>query len=111
MEELLSKIRRFTKERGWNKFHTPRNLATSISLEAAEVLEKFQWKLNNKVTKKEREELKDELADVFIYLLQLADILKINLIEAAHQKIGKNALKYPVEKAKGRADKYTKLKS
>lgn len=109
MENILKKALKFRKERDWEKFHTPRNLSESLVLESAEVLEKFQWKLNEELSKEEIEELKDELADVFIYTLLISYQLNIDLLDAADKKLEKNALKYPVEKAKGNAKKYNKL--
>jgi NTP pyrophosphatase (non-canonical NTP hydrolase) len=109
MEGLKERLRKFNDERNWHQFHTPRNLATSISLEASEILEKFQWKLDDNVTPEEIEELKDELADVLIYTLQLSMKLDIDLIAVTNAKIDKNAVKYPVEKSKDQSTKYTKL--
>lgn len=109
VKELIGKIKRFNEQRDWEKFHSARNLATSICLEAAEVLEKFQWKTNDKLSEKEIGEIKDEVADVLIYTLQLYEKLEIDLYKAAHEKIDKNAIKYPVEKARGKSTKYTKL--
>ena len=94
------------------KFHDPKNLAISIVIEAAELLEQFQWKDDKAVKKhirENREEIADELADVAIYLVELADNLGIDLIHAMDGKLEKNAKKYPVEKAKGIATKYNKL--
>lgn len=110
IKSLQQKLADFREQRNWKKFHTPRNLATSLTLEATEVLEKFQWKLDNSVTSEEREELKEELADVLIYLVQLAEVLDIDLLDAADKKVTKNAQKYPVEKSKGNAKKYTTFK-
>lgn len=109
MDELLKKVRKFNKDRDWGKFHTPRNLAISLSLEASEVLEKFQWKLDDSVSKNDKQELEEELADVLLYLINIADRLEIDLMAAAAKKITKNAEKYPVEKSKGRSTKYTRL--
>jgi NTP pyrophosphatase (non-canonical NTP hydrolase) len=94
------------------KFHDPKNLAVSIVIEAAELLEQFQWKDEKTVEKhirENREEIADELADVAIYLVELADNLGIDLVQAMNDKLEKNAKKYPVEKAKGVATKYNKL--
>jgi NTP pyrophosphatase (non-canonical NTP hydrolase) len=96
MKDLIDRLRKFKKDRDWDKFHTPRNLAISIVLESTEVLEKFQWKLDETVTDKDREELKEELSDVLIYTLNLSDRLGIDLIKEANKKIDKNALKYPI---------------
>jgi len=112
MEEILARIRKFRDDRDWMKFHDPKNLAVSIVIEAAELLEQFQWKDEKAVdrhVRKNREEIADELADVAIYLAELADNLGIDLIQAMSNKLEKNAEKYPVEKAKGVATKYDKL--
>lgn len=112
MEEILHKIRQFRDERDWMKFHDPKNLAVSIVIEAAELLEQFQWKDERAVEqhiRESREQIADELADVAIYLAELADNLGIDLIQAMNSKLEKNARKYPVAKAKGIATKYDKL--
>ena len=112
MKEILEKIRRFRDDRDWMKFHDPKNMAVSITIEAAELLEHFQWKDAAAVeqhVRAHRGQIADELADVAIYLAELADNLGIDLIEAMTNKLEKNAQKYPVEKAKGVATKYDKL--
>lgn len=112
MRDILPKIRKFRDDRDWMKFHDPKNLAVSIVIEAAELLEQFQWKDEKAVEKhvrENREEIADELADVAIYLAELADNLGIDLVQAMNNKLEKNAKKYPVEKAKGVATKYDKL--
>lgn len=94
------------------KFHDPKNLAMSISIEAAELLEHFQWKTGEEATKyasENREAVADEIADVAIYLFELADNIGIDLANAVHRKLDKNAAKYPVEKSRGVATKYNKL--
>lgn len=103
-KQLLEKIKKFNEDRDWNQFHSPDNLAKSISIEAGELLECFQW--NNEY---DLENVTDEMADVFVYLLDLANKLNIDLLEVTDKKIDKNAEKYPVDKAKGKSDKYTKL--
>ena len=103
-EELVKKIRRFNEERDWDQFHSPDNLAKSIVIEAGELLECFQW--NDQYDK---QALGEEMADVFTYLLDLAEKTGIDLLEVTDRKMDKNALKYPVEKARGRSDKYDKL--
>ena len=103
-KQLLEKIKKFNEDRDWDQFHSPDNLAKSISIEAGELLECFQW--NNEY---DLENVTDEMADVFVYLLDLANKLNIDLLEVTDKKIDKNALKYPVDKAKGKSDKYTKL--
>jgi len=110
MEDVLARIRRFRDERDWMQFHDPKNLAVSIVIEAAELLEQFQWKNKEQVALhviEHRERISEEVADVAIYLLELADNLGIDLRKAIHAKLDKNAQKYPVEKAKGVATKYT----
>ena len=112
MDDILQKIRQFRDERDWMKFHDPKNLAISITIEAAELLEHFQWKDDAEVgehIRKHREEVADEIADVAIYLAELADNLGIDLIEAMSSKLRKNAEKYPVAKARGVATKYDQL--
>lgn len=103
-KQLLEKIKKFNNDRDWDQFHSPDNLAKSISIEAGELLECFQW--NNEY---DLENVTDEMADVFVYLLDLANKLNIDLLEVTDKKIDKNAEKYPVDKAKGKSEKYTKL--
>ena len=112
MDDILKKIRNFRDERDWMQFHDPKNLAVSIAIEAAELLEHFQWKDEKAVEQhvgNNREEISDEIADVALYLTELADNLGIDLIKAMENKLKKNAKKYPVAKAKGVATKYNKL--
>jgi NTP pyrophosphatase (non-canonical NTP hydrolase) len=106
---LTKKIERFRDDRDWKKFHNHKDMALSLVLEAAEVLEHFQWKSKNEVEKHGvlcKDEIADELADVAMYLFELADNLEIDLSDAIENKLRKNAKKYPVEKAKGRHTKY-----
>ena len=112
IKNITGKIKEFRDERDWMQFHDPKNMAVSIILEASELLEHFQWKTIEEVekyAKQNRAEIKDEIADIALYLFELADNLGINLIEAMEQKLKKNAKKYPVEKAKGKHTKYNKL--
>jgi len=104
MEELIKCITQFRDERDWKQFHTPENLAKSISIEAAELLEHFQWDKDY-----DQEGVIEELADVMIYCVQLADVLKVDIGEIIHAKLHKNKEKYPVEKSKGKSDKYNKF--
>lgn len=104
MEELVDELIRFQKERDWKKFHTPENLAKSISIEAAELLEHFQWGKEYDLT-----DVGEELADVLIYCIYMADSLDLNIKEIISDKIEKNAIKYPVDKSKGNAKKYNEL--
>ena len=104
MDDIKKEILMFQKERDWKKFHTPENLAKSISIEAAELLEHFQWQ-----NEYDENEVADELADVLIYCLYMADAMDFDVKEIILNKMGKNALKYPVDKSKGNAKKYTEL--
>lgn len=106
------RIRAFRDARDWMQFHNPKNLACSIAIEAAELLEHFQWKTPEESTEyalNSREELSEEIADVAIYLIELADNLGIDFLTAIDRKLSINEAKYPVEKAKGSATKYTHL--
>jgi len=107
--ELIKEIIKFRDERNWEQFHTPKDLAISISLEANELLENFQWKTSEEAVVEKKNDIKDELADVMIYSFLLADKLGIDPKEAILQKLKKNAEKYPVEKAYGLNKKYTEL--
>lgn len=102
---LRDALRRFAEEREWERFHSPKNLATALAVEAAELLEHYQWAEAATDAAKVRE----EVADVFLYLIRLADTLGIDLAAAAWDKIAINARKYPVAKARGHARKYTEL--
>ena len=104
MEELRSEIIKFQKERDWKQFHTHENLAKSISIEAAELLEHFQWGKEYDVG-----EVDDELADVLNYCILMADALDLDIKEIVLNKMKKNAIKYPVSKSRGRSKKYTEF--
>ncbi|QDX82126.1 nucleotide pyrophosphohydrolase [Denitratisoma sp. DHT3] len=102
LNELREALRRFAAERRWQGFHTPKNLAMAMIVEAAELVEHFQWLTPEQSAALPAEtlaEVRDEIADTFIYLLRMADVLGIDLIAAAHAKMVKNALKYPVPPA------------
>lgn len=105
MEEVIKQIDEFNKERDWGKFHTPENLAKSISIEAAELLECFQWDTE----KYNKEEVCEELADVFTYCIQMAMKLGVRPEEIILKKLEKTKKKYPIEKSKGVSTKYNKL--
>ena len=105
-KETIDRIRRFSEDRDWDQFHSPANLAKSIVIEAAELLECFQWD-NDKY---DVEHVKEELADVMVYCQNLADKLGVDPDEIINKKMDQNEAKYPVEKAKGKADKYDQLK-
>lgn len=104
-QETIDRIRRFTEDRDWDQFHTPSNLAKSIVIEAAELLECFQWS----DTEFDLQHVKEELADVLVYSQNLLDKLGLNADEIVNMKMAQNEAKYPVEKAKGSAAKYTDL--
>jgi NTP pyrophosphatase (non-canonical NTP hydrolase) len=116
MEDLVKAVRAFRDERDWKQFHNPKDLAISISLEAAELLEHFQWKSPSEVeaflaTEQNRRRLGEEMADVLILLVSLADVAGLDLLAAARAKLQENAIKYPVNRAKGSAKKYDELDS
>jgi dCTP diphosphatase len=108
--DLRARIDAFVQERDWAQFHTPKNLAMAMIVEAAELVEQFQWDTpqeSQQLTPEKREAVSHELADTFVYLLRIAEVLKIDLIEATNAKIELNAKKYPVEKARGSNARYT----
>ena len=112
IQALLLKLRKFAEERDWDQFHSPKNLASALSVEAAELLEHFQWLTEEQsrgLSDEKKAAISEELADVFLYLLNLSDKLGIDLIVAAKRKIELNAAKYPVDRAKGSMKKYTEL--
>ena len=109
---LKLRIRKFSKARDWDQFHSPKNLSMALSTEAAEILEHFQWlteEQSNSLPQNKLGEVESELADTLIYLIRLADKLDIDLVTAAQKKIELNEKKYPVNKAMGNATKYTEL--
>lgn len=105
LELLKQRIDKFNKDRDWDQFHTPSNLSKSISIEANELLECFQWSDTNY----DIEEVKEELADVMNYCIQLSLVLNVDIIDIINDKMDKTELKYPVDKAKGVSTKYNKL--
>ncbi len=110
MEELIKNIRKFAQNRDWDQFHSPKNLAMALSVEVAEIVEHFQWLTqaeSHNLDSVKLAEIKEEIADVLIYLTRLADRLGIDPVQAAEEKMQLNEKKYPVEKAKGSAAKYT----
>lgn len=106
IEEILVKLRRFNQERDWDQFHNGKDLAIGLSVEASELLEAFLWKNPDDVN---TEKIREELADVLNYAFQMADKYNLDIKEIMLNKIRRNAEKYPVEKAKGTAKKYTEL--
>lgn len=109
IKSLTEKIKKFRDDRDWKQFHSPKNLAISLQLEASEILELFQWTKDNELPKEKIKDLRDELADTFNYLLLLADKFNIDLCDASEGKIKKNEKKYPIKKSKGKSIKYNKL--
>ncbi len=106
MEEIIEKLKKFRDERNWDQFHNNKDLAIALNIETSELLELFLWKNTEEVDK---EELKEELADILSYALLIADKNKLDIKEIILDKIAKNAEKYPVDKAKNTAKKYNKL--
>jgi NTP pyrophosphatase (non-canonical NTP hydrolase) len=114
MDDLVKAVLAFRDERDWGQFHNPKDLAISIMLEAAELLEHFQWKRASEVEaflaeEENRKRLGEEMADVLILLISLADAAGLELLDAARAKLRQNAMKYPVERARGTAKKYDEL--
>ena len=105
MDAIIKRLRKFAKDRDWEKFHTPDNLAKSIAIEASELLENFQWE----DLTPEKDNIKDELADIMSYCLMMVDHYGFDLETILNEKIDKNEKKYPVGKAYGNAKKYDKL--
>ena len=110
-DSTIRQILQFSDERDWKQFHNPKDLSISISLEAAELLENFQWSGAAVECKDKIEQIREELADVFIYSVLMADACELNIDEIILDKIRQNTEKYPVEKSCGNSKKYTELKS
>ncbi|MDO4182870.1 MAG: nucleotide pyrophosphohydrolase [Coriobacteriia bacterium] len=108
-EEATAEALSFRDERNWKQFHNPKDLAISISLEASELLEAFQWSAADLYPQGKRDLIAEELADIAIYCMYFADAMDVNLADAVHAKIQLNAKKYPVDKARGSAKKYKEL--
>ena len=109
-DETIQRVIRLRDERDWRQFHTPKDLAISMSLEAAELLELFQWSGADLECAGNRDKLREELADVLSYCILMADVCGLDLDEIMNEKVARNEAKYPVEKARGNAAKYTELK-
>jgi len=112
LNSLKLKLREFAKERDWDQFHSPKNFSMAMIVECAELVEHFQWltdEQSKQLSAETLEEVRLEMADIFIYLIRLSDKLDIDLINAANDKIILNAQKYPIDKSKGLAKKYNKL--
>jgi NTP pyrophosphatase (non-canonical NTP hydrolase) len=107
---LRDKLRSFAEVRDWEQFHTPKNLSMALMVEVAELMEHFQWLTQEQSTRLSEEtkaDVADELADVLLYLVRISDTLEVDLFEAALHKLDKNAAKYPVERVRGSAKKYS----
>lgn len=129
LKDIKSKLDVFSKEREWAKYHTPKNISMALSVEAAELLEIFQWmteeesfqvktssmekmgQIQGQIQGQVQGQIQDELADILLYAIRLSDILEIDLPKAIEKKMEKNATKYPVSKARGNAKKYTEFTS
>ena len=112
LNSLAQQLQQFALERDWQQFHSPKNLATALSVEAGELLEHFQWlteEQSRALTPEKREAVGAELADVLLYLIQLASALGIDPVAAARAKLKLNAVKYPVDLARGNSKKYDEL--
>ncbi len=110
--ELRDRLREFAADRDWRQFHAPKNLAMALSVEVAELMEHFQWlsaEASRQLPSSEHDKVREELADVLLYLVRLADELGVDLAAAARDKLAINALKYPVDKARGSSRKSTDL--
>lgn len=113
IDQIKDQLREFAEARDWDQFHSPKNLASAISVEAAELLEIFQWlteESSRTLDVNTRQKVEQEIADVFLYLIRLADKLDIDVMAAATRKINLNGAKYPVQMSKGNAKKYTEFK-
>ena len=110
LDVLRERLRDFVRERDWEQFHSPKNLAMAMIVEAAELVEHFQWlteEQSRSLAPEKHEQVAQEIADTFVYLLRMADVLGIDLIAAAHAKIDLNAKKYPADRVRGSNAKYT----
>lgn len=108
-DETIRRVIQFRDDREWRQFHTPKDLAISLSLEAAELLEVFQWSGTDLECRDKLGRIREELADVLSYCVLMADVCGLDLDEILNAKVDQNAAKYPVEKARGSAAKYTEL--
>lgn len=112
IDSIKKRLRDFAKARDWDQFHSPKNLSMALSVEVAEIVEHFQWLTEDEsenLSQEKLDEVEAELADTLIYLVRLADKLNIDLLTVAQRKIERNEKKYPVDKARGNAKKYTEL--
>lgn len=110
MNDLKQSVREFAEERDWQQFHTPKNLAMALAVEAAEIMEHFQWLTAEEsldLDEEKRRQVGEEIGDVLLYLIRLADRLDLDPLEVARQKLAANRRKYPADKVRGKALKYT----
>lgn len=110
LQDLRGRLQAFVDERDWQQFHSPKNLAMAMIVEAAELVEHFQWMTEQQsleLASDKKEVVAQEIADTFVYLLRIAEVLEIDIIDAANRKLEINAKKYPAEKARGSNAKYT----
>jgi NTP pyrophosphatase (non-canonical NTP hydrolase) len=110
LDELKTKIENFAAERDWEQYHSPKNLSMALIAEAAELIEEFQWiteEQSHNLDAEKLQRVKDEIGDIFIYLLRISGVLGIDILEAGYEKFRKNEKKYPVHKCKGLSRKYT----
>ena len=112
MKHLMDSISEFVDERDWNQFHSPKNLSMALGVEVAELQEHFQWltqEESGNLAEEKRQSVKEEIGDIFIYLIRLCQVLDIDPVNAANEKLAINKKKYPINKAKGSIKKYTEL--
>ena len=109
LDDLKEEIIKFRDQRNWKQFHNPKDLSISISIEASELLENFQWKSSEEAVALKVKDIQEELADVLIYSILLADAMDFDINEIIREKLEKNNMKYPAEKAFGKKEKYTEL--
>lgn len=112
METLKKQLRAFAKDRDWDQFHSPKNLVMALSVEVSEIVEHFQWLTEQQsfnLSDNKLDQVKEEIADVFIYLLRLSDKLGVDVLQEARKKLLINEKKYPIEKSKGNAKKYNEF--
>ncbi len=105
LKKINQKIKNFVKARDWEQFHSPKNLAMALSVEASELVEIFQWLKESDIKKVDKEKVADEIADIFFYLLRISQKMNINIEKSFHNKMIKNIKKYPVQLSKGKSDK------
>ena len=109
IKEIQDKLAKFAEDRDWDQFHSPKNLVMALTSEVGELNDLFQWLTEEQSKNVDKDEMRQEIADIFIYLLRLSDKLDVDIEEAVREKIEINANKYPAELSKGKATKYNKL--